>query len=56
MKSSITAEQEKHSENSTSSDAVEENADFHLPGTPIKRKTQLQEKRPAVSLNLDPPQ
>ena len=52
--SSITAEKENDSEDSTSSDAGEEDADFHLPEISKKRKKQLQEKRPAVSLNLDP--
>ena len=56
MESSITAEQKKDSEDSTSSDADEEDADFHLPETSNKRNKQLQEKRPAVSLNLDPTQ
>ena len=54
MKSFITAEQEKDSKDSTSSDAGEEDDDFHLLKTSNKRKKQLQEKRPAVSLNLDP--
>ena len=56
IKSFITAEQEKDSKDSTSSDAGEEDADFHLLETSNKRKKQLQEKRPAVSLNLDPTQ
>ena len=56
MESSITAEQEKDSEDRTSSDADEEDTDFHFPETSNKRKKQLQEKRPAVSLNLDPTQ
>ena len=52
--SSIAAEQEKDSEDSTrtSSDACEEDADFNLPETSNKRNKQLQENRPAVSLNL----
>ena len=54
MKSFITAEQEKDSKDSTSSDAGEKDADFYLLETSDKRKKQLQEKRPAVSLNLDP--
>ena len=41
---------------STSSDAGEEDTDFHLLETSNKRKKQLQEKQPAVSLNLDPTQ
>ena len=56
MKSFITAEQEKNSKDSTSSDAGEEDADFHLLETSTKRKKQLQGKRPAVRLNLDPTQ
>ena len=56
MESSTTAEQKKDSEGSASSNADEEDADFHLPETSNKRKKQLQEKRPAVSLNLDPNQ
>ena len=42
MKSCTTAEQEKDSEDSTSSDAGEEDADFHFPKTSNKRKKQLQ--------------
>ena len=45
MKSYIADKQEKHSKDSTSSDAGEEDADFHLPETSNKRKKQLQEKR-----------
>ena len=56
IKSFITAEQEKGSKVSTSSDAGEEDTDFHLLETSNKRKKQLQEKQPAVSLNLDPTQ
>ena len=56
MKSCTTAEQEKDSEDSISSDAGKEDADFHLLETFNKRKKQLQEKRPAVSLNFDPTQ
>ena len=56
IKSSITAEWEKDSKNSMSSGAGEEDADFHLPKTSTKRKKQLQEKQPAVDLNLDPMQ
>ena len=52
MKSSIIAKQEKDRKDSTSSDTGEEDAGFHLPKTSNKRKKQLQEKRPAVSLNL----
>ena len=56
MKSCTTVEQEKESEDSKSSDAGEEDVDFHLSKTSNKRKKQLQEKWPAVSLhvNLDP--
>ena len=53
VKSFITAEHEKDSKDSTSSDTSEEDTDFHLLDTSNKRKKQLQEKRPAVSLNLD---
>ena len=56
MESYITAEQEKDIKDSTSSDAGKEDADFHLLKTSNKRKKQLQEKRPVVSLNLDPTQ
>ena len=56
MESSITAEQEKDIKDSASSDAGKEDADFHLLKTSNKRKKQLQEKRPVVSLNLDPTQ
>ena len=56
MKSFIGAEQEKYSKDSTSSNAGEEDADGHFFETSNKRKKQLQEKRPAVSLNLDPTQ
>ena len=54
MESSTTAEQEKDSEDSTSSDVGKENADFHLAETSNEGKKQLQEMRPAVSLNFDP--
>ena len=53
VKSFITAEQEKDSKDSISSDASEENTDCHFLETSNKIKKQLQEKRPAVSLNLD---
>ena len=56
MKSFITAEQEKDSKDSSSSDAGEEDADFDLLETFDKRKKQLQEKWPAASLNVDPTQ
>ena len=56
IKSFITDEQEKDSKDSRSSDTGEEDTDFHLLETSNKRKNQLQEKRPAVSLNLNPTQ
>ena len=56
MKSFSTAEREKDRKDSTSSHAGEEDAGFHLLETSNKRKIQLQEKWPAVSLNLDPTQ
>ena len=51
--SSFLVEQSQDSESTLSSDACEEDPDFGLPETFIKRN-QIKKKLPAVNLNLDP--